>query len=80
METSDTNFNLGTRALQSNPNKEAYNNVPVAYCKHCLSLKVRGLDGMSYCDDCGSTDIDECHISEWEKMYEQKHGKSFLNN
>ena len=47
----------------SNSNTEGqntYNEEPVLYCKHCLSLKVRFVPRMKdsdYCDECGSTDI-----------------------
>jgi len=60
--------------------KEEYNKEPVYYCKKCLSLKVRAVADMSYCDDCGSTEIDEINIREWEKLYEKKVGVNFLNN
>ena len=58
--------NLNT---ENQPND--YNKVPVLYCKHCLSLKIRNIPRMrdsDYCDECGSTDIGECSIEEW-KLY-----------
>lgn len=73
-----SNYSMGVRALQSNPNKGEYNNVPVAYCKHCLSLSIREIDGSGYCDKCGSTDVGECHISEWEGLYEKKYGEKYV--
>lgn len=63
--------------------KEGYNSEPVHYCKQCLSLKVMrvaGMDDAVYCDDCGSTDIGEASIEEWEALYEQKFGFKHLNN
>lgn len=61
--------------------KEEYNNEPVLYCKHCLSLKVRdaGLPDLLYCDECGSADILETSIDEWNRLYKEKHGFEFLN-
>lgn len=44
--------------------KEEYNNVPVKYCKRCLSLAIVGLDDLEYCDKCGGMIIDESHIEE----------------
>lgn len=41
---------------------------PVYYCKHCHSLKIIGDDFFSFCDNCGSTDIDSTDIFTWEKM------------
>ena len=55
--------NLNT---ENQPND--YNEVPVLYCKHCLSLKIRDIPRMEdsdYCDECGSTNIGECSIEEW---------------
>ena len=58
-----------------------YNNEPVFYCKHCLSLKIRdaGLPDLLYCDDCGSADVLSTSIEEWEKMYKEKYGFKFLD-
>ena len=59
-----------------------YNNEPVFYCKHCLSLDVRYVLDMKdseYCDDCGSTDIAECSIEEWENLYRNKFGHNHLD-
>lgn len=66
-----------------NITKKEYNDIPVLYCKHCLSLKIKDiplLDDSEYCDDCGSTNIDMCHIEEWEEKYKYKYGYKFLDN
>lgn len=63
--------------------KEEYNKIPVHYCFNCLSLKIKnvpGLDDAAYCDDCGSTDIRETSIEEWDNLYKSKYGMSYLNN
>lgn len=62
--------------------KQEYNQEPVYYCKHCLSLKIRdaGLPELLYCDDCGLTDISSTNIEDWEKQYEIKYGFKYLNN
>ena len=68
--------NLNT---ENQPN--GYNEVPVLYCKHCLSLNIRNIPRMEdsdYCDDCGSTDIGECSIEEWETLYENRYGHKYL--
>lgn len=68
--------NLNT---ENQPND--YNAEPVLYCKHCLSLKIRNIpkvENSDYCDKCGSTDIGECSIEEWENMYYSKYGHKFL--
>lgn len=64
--------------LQRIHNKEYYNEDPVSYCKECLSLKVRGVDGMLYCDKCGCTEIEEANIYDWEKMYAEKYAGEYL--
>lgn len=56
-----------------------YNDVPVLYCRECMSLKIMSVDGMDYCDKCGSTNIGETHIGEWEKMYADKYAKPHIN-
>ena len=73
--------NLPTKTEKSP--KENYNNIPVYYCRDCLSLAILRVPGMKdacYCDTCGSTDIAEASIEEWEALYKQKHGFSQLNN
>ena len=68
--------NLNT---ESQPNN--YNDIPVLYCKHCLSLRVRDIQMMEdsdYCDECGSTNIEECSIEEWETLYKNRYRHRFL--
>ena len=70
--------------LKSNFDNGKYNSIPVFYCKHCLSLKIKTVDEsidteyLDFCADCGSTEIGQTDIHTWEKMYEQKYGKNFL--
>lgn len=58
-----------------------YNDIPVFYCTHCHSLRIRdaGLPELLYCDDCGSAEIQTTDIEEWEKLYEGKYGFKFLD-
>ena len=56
-----------------------YNNIPVYYCKHCLSLKIKSVGDVDYCAHCGSTDIDQGHIKYWQKVYREKYGKDFTD-
>ena len=58
-----------------------YNDEPVFYCKSCLSLKIRSIPSMNeseYCDECSSTDIRQCSIQQWEQMYKERYGHSYL--
>lgn len=61
-----------------------YNNIPVFYCKRCLSLKIRGISDSipdsNYCDSCGSADIEQSHIGEWEQKYIDMYGHKYINN
>lgn len=72
--------------------KADYNNVPVSYCKTCLSiaLKVITFEGqkdlstgkereVTYCIPCGNTDIESTHVTEWEDFYLSKYGKKFID-
>ena len=57
--------------------KEEYNQIPVFYCRKCLSLKIRDvehIDNSEYCDDCGSTDIAQASVDEWKAMYVARYG------
>lgn len=68
-------------ALNIDSQHNIYNDEPVLYCNHCLSLKIRNIPRMEdsdYCDDCGCTDIKECSIEEWENLYKSKYGHRFL--
>lgn len=58
-----------------------YDDIPVLYCKQCLSLKIRNVQSIEdsdYCDECSATDIGECSIEEWETLYKNKYGHSYL--
>lgn len=58
-----------------------YDDEPVLYCKHCLSLNIRNipkLEDSDYCDKCGSTSIGECSIEEWENLYKSRYGHKYL--
>lgn len=57
-----------------------YNAVPVVYCADCLSLKILAVDGIDYCEKCGSTNTKEANIFDWEKMYAAKYGENYLNS
>ena len=63
-------------------NKEEYNNIPVHYCKECLSLTIKtvteGLN-LDYCDECGCTNTEQSHINEWKILYKERYGFDFLN-
>lgn len=55
-----------------------YNEIPVYYCRHCLSLNIKGQEDFEYCAKCGSTDIDHCNINYWEKLHQNKYKYNFL--
>ena len=62
--------------------KQEYNEEPVFYCKNCLSLKVKTVQvdsNLDYCDECGSTDIEQISIEEWEDIYKNRYGTYYLN-
>lgn len=64
---------------QSTPEETInYNDAPVIYCKHCLSLAIKSIDVYNYCDQCGSTNLKIAHIEEWEEIYRQKYGVDHL--
>ena len=62
-------------------NNSDFNNEPVFYCKHCLSLRIRdaGLSDLLFCDKCGSADILSTDIETWENIYKEKYGFKLLD-
>lgn len=61
---------------------EDFNAIPVFYCKDCLSLKIIAMDDIDneeagFCDECGSTDLGQATIEEWQAMYKEKYGTTF---
>lgn len=60
--------------------KEEYNNLPVFYCKNCLSLNIKLVENSEFCDSCGSTEIETTDIEEWEKLYKKRYNKYYLDN
>jgi len=56
-----------------------YDSEPVRYCAKCYSLKIKYEESIDSecCADCGSSDVLEAPIEEWEKMYERRYGHKF---
>lgn len=66
--------------LEQEEKIKEYNSFPVSYCQHCLSLRIMNLENTEgYCDNCGSTDIEEAVIEYWENLYLQKYNKKYLD-
>lgn len=65
-----------------NIHKEQYNDEPVFYCRSCMSLKIKTVaigSDLDFCDECGSTDIEQTHIEKWRKLYRERYGFDYLN-
>lgn len=63
--------------------KEDFDTIPVFYCKNCLSLKIRDvkrIENSEYCDNCGSTEVEQTTIKEWENIYKSRYGHNYLDN
>jgi len=56
-----------------------YDSEPVRYCAKCYSLKIKYEESIDSecCADCGSSDVLEAPIEEWEKKYERRYGHKF---
>lgn len=52
-----------------------YNAEPVYYCKQCLSLRIKSMGNLNYCEDCTGTETSTCHIDEWQEMHKEKYNK-----
>ncbi len=60
-------------------NKEEYNDIPVYYCKDCLSLNIRTMDEQyDYCGKCGSLHIGVSMIDDWKQLYEGKYYRPLI--
>lgn len=68
-----------SRTVEEQHKHDEHNAVPVVYCADCLSLKILAVDGIDYCEKCGSTNTKEANIFDWEKMYAAKYAGSYLN-
>lgn len=55
-----------------------YDKEPVVFCKGCLSLRILSVGGVDYCDECGSTELGEKIVSEWEELYRMRYGKPYI--
>ena len=64
--------------LNNITNQIDYNDDPVFYCEHCLSLAIKSIGDVDYCDECGGTDIKTTNIHTWEKEYKEKYGVEYL--
>lgn len=71
--------NLSTENQHEVNKHDEYNKEPVKYCAHCLSLAIMESEGTLYCDKCGSTDVKEANIFDWEKIYAAKYAGSYLD-
>jgi len=60
---------------------DKYDDEPVKYCARCYSLKIKYEEALDseYCDECGSTDIQESSVEEWENRYERRYGHKFVS-
>lgn len=61
-------------------NQISYDSEPVEYCSRCYSLKIKHEDAIDsdYCMDCGSTETSTTDIDTWERLYEQRYGKRYV--
>lgn len=56
-------------------NKVDYNEEPVFYCEHCLSLAVMCDAPIDYCANCSSTEIRKCSLKEYDELHLKRFGK-----
>lgn len=65
------------------------NNEPITYCKTCLSIHIKTVEfdkgpngenrNVDYCVPCGNTDLESTHVLEWQDIYEEKYGNTFMS-
>lgn len=57
-----------------------YNEDPVYYCEHCLSLHIiEEPEGICYCKKCGSTQINTASLNEYDALHLNKFGTKLFN-
>lgn len=56
-----------------------YDEDPVYYCRYCLSLDIRTMDGYDYCNNCGSMAVQSGDLEKWDRLYQIKYGKKLIN-
>lgn len=62
--------------------KDVYDAIPVYYCKQCLSLRIMdvpGIEDTDFCDNCNSTNIEQTDIQTWERLYQERYGRKYLD-
>ena len=60
--------------------KEEYNDIPVYFCKNCLSLAIiRNGEKDCFCGECGNTETSMASIDTWEFLYEQEFGELYVD-
>jgi len=66
----------------SQEKRKEYDEEPVKYCTNCYSLKIKYEETIDSdcCANCGCLSIRESNIREWEKLYEKKYGKKFVED
>lgn len=59
---------------------DKYDLEPVRYCARCYSLKIKYEEDIDAdcCMECGCSDTLSTSIGEWEKLYENRYGKKFV--
>lgn len=57
-----------------------YDSEPVVYCAKCYSLKIKYEEAIDAdcCMDCGCSDMRTAPITEWERLYEQRYGRKYV--
>lgn len=66
--------------MPNTPDRKVYDEEPVEYCAKCYSLKIKyeELTDTAFCADCGCTEIRMAPIEKWEKLFEGRYGKKFV--
>lgn len=59
-----------------------YDEEPVVFCKRCYSLNIihEATIDSDCCRECGCSDIDSASIQEWESLYKNRYGHSFITD
>lgn len=66
--------------MPDNKKLKDYDDEPVQYCTRCYSLKIRHEEqtDTDFCMNCGCTETATATIDKWEKMFEERYGRKYV--
>lgn len=66
--------------MPKHSNTKEYDAEPVVYCARCYSLNIKYEEAIDSdcCGECGCTDTITSTFEEWDRLYQARYGKKFV--